>query len=221
MASEGQSREPEDRLAEQIRYYRTIAPEYGAGRLDLPGGEELDAALEGCELTGRDVLEIACGPGTWTAKLARRAASVTALDSSPEMLALAAARVGSHAGVRFVAGDVFAWEPERRYDVVFFGFFLSHVPAERFERFFALVERCLDPGGEVLFFDDAYRTPEELVEGPGSENIERRTGRGQRFMIVKAPHEPTELELRLRALGWRIEVRLTSGPFFYGRGGRS
>jgi demethylmenaquinone methyltransferase/2-methoxy-6-polyprenyl-1,4-benzoquinol methylase len=73
----------------------------------------------------------------------------------------------------------------------------------------------------VLFVDDAYRTPEELVEGAGSENIERRTGSGQRFTIVKAPHEPVALERRLRGLGWRIEVQPTSGPFFYGRGVRA
>ena len=218
MAPPAQLRELQKRLSEQIDYYRAIAPEYGAGRLDMPGGEELDAVLESFELAGTDVLEIACGPGTWTAALASRAGRVTALDSSPEMLALAAERAG--AGVRFIESDLFAWEPDRRYDVVFFGFFLSHVPAECFERFFALVERCLAPGGRVLFVDDAYRRPEELVEGEGSENIERRTGGGRRFRIVKAPHEPVALEQTLRALGWRIEVRSTSGPFFYGRGGR-
>jgi hypothetical protein len=33
--------------------------------------------------------------------------------------------------VRFICADLFAWSPERRYDVVFFGFWLSHVPLER------------------------------------------------------------------------------------------
>jgi hypothetical protein len=28
-----------------------------------------------------------------------------------------------------------AWRPDRRYDVVFFGFWLSHVPLERFAAF--------------------------------------------------------------------------------------
>jgi hypothetical protein len=37
--------------------------------------------------------------------------------------------------VRFVAADLFTWTPDRRYDVVFFGFWLSHVPAERFASF--------------------------------------------------------------------------------------
>ena len=45
------------------------------------------------------------------------------------MLALAASRVPDGAPVRFVEADLFTWEPGRRYDVVFMGFWLSHVPA--------------------------------------------------------------------------------------------
>jgi SAM-dependent methyltransferase len=109
---------PLDRLlAEQIGYYRALAPEYGDHAIDAPGGGEMDAALKAFAAAG-DVLELACGPGTWTAQLARQAASVTAVDASPEMLAMAAARVGD-APVHFVCADVFRWRPDRRYDVVF------------------------------------------------------------------------------------------------------
>jgi hypothetical protein len=51
-----------------------------------------------------------------------------------EMLAIAAAQVSGER-VRFVQADLFTWTPDRRYDVVFFGFWLSHVPFERFESF--------------------------------------------------------------------------------------
>jgi ubiquinone/menaquinone biosynthesis C-methylase UbiE len=40
------------------------------------------------------MLELACGPGVWTGTLLRYAADVTAVDGSPEMRALAAARAG-------------------------------------------------------------------------------------------------------------------------------
>jgi SAM-dependent methyltransferase len=110
------------------------------------------------------VLELACGPGVWTGQLLRWATDVTAVDGSPEMLAVAAARVGSDR-VRFIQADLFGWRPDRRYDVVFIGFFLSHVPAERFAPFWSLVADALKPGGRVFFADDAYRTPDELVNG--------------------------------------------------------
>ena len=54
------------------------------------------------------------------------------------------------------------------------GFWLSHVPAERFASFWSLVADCLTPEGRVFFADDAYRTPDELVEGPSSSTIRRQ-----------------------------------------------
>ncbi|MDQ6841089.1 MAG: class I SAM-dependent methyltransferase, partial [Actinomycetota bacterium] len=107
-------------LAEQISYYRALAPRYLEGGLTgvavAGAGEELVAALDEFAPTG-DVLELACGPGTWTPQLLRHACSVTALDASPEMLAIASERVRD-ARVRFIEADIFGWKPDRRYDVV-------------------------------------------------------------------------------------------------------
>lgn len=54
----------DDLLSEQISYYRARAPEYEAGALDLPGGDEIEDALDSFRPTG-DVLELACGRGPW------------------------------------------------------------------------------------------------------------------------------------------------------------
>ena len=124
-------------LGEQAAYYQALGEDYLHQGLDLPGGEELARALEAFRPTGR-VLELACGPGVWTGQLLRHATEVTAVDASPEMLAAAAARADSDR-VRFVRADLFDWVPDRRYDVVFFGFWLSHVPPERFDAFWSLV----------------------------------------------------------------------------------
>src|SRR3954454_4082061 len=120
-------------LAEQIAYYRARASEYLDGVLDLPGGEEIEAALDVFAPAG-DVLDLACGPGTWTPRLLQEATTVTAVDAAPEMLAIARDTVGDDDRVQFVLADLFAWRPDRRYDVVFFGFWLSHVPLERLPR---------------------------------------------------------------------------------------
>jgi SAM-dependent methyltransferase len=204
-------------LAEQRAYYRALAPEYLDQGLDLPGGVELDDALDAFRPAG-SVLELACGPGVWTCRLLRHASDVTAVDASPEMLALAASRVPGGAPVRFVEADLFTWEPDRRYDVVFMGFWLSHVPAGRFASFWALVTAALAPRGRVFFVDDFYRTPDELIEGPASSVIQRRTPDGTAYRIVKVPHEPADLERQLRELGWDITVTPTAGPFIWGAG---
>ena len=210
----------EQLLHEQIAYYRAVAPEYDDHALeDAAGGHELVAALDAFRPAG-DVLELACGPGTWTGRLLRHATSLTAVDASPEMLAIAARRVGA-GRVRFVEADLFTWRPDRRYDAVFFGFWLSHVPLERFDGFWALVADCLAPGGRVCFVDDAHRTADELIEGEASSTIRRRLNDGSVHRAVKVPHDPAELEARLAGLGWSITVARTSGPFFWGEGVRS
>ena len=206
-------------LDEQIGYYRAIAPEYGSHALPFPGDCELSEALDAFRPTG-SVLELACGPGTWTSRLLRHAADVTAVDASPEMLALASARVGDER-VRFVSADLFRWRPDRRYDVVFFGFWLSHVPAERFASFWSLVADCLKPDGRVFFVDDGYRTADELIEGERSSTIQRRLTDGTAYRIVKVPHRPAALERRLERIGWHITVHSTSGPFSWGVGSQA
>lgn len=206
-------------LDEQVAYYRALAPDYLDQGLDLPGGDELAEALIAFEPRG-SVLELASGPGVWTSQMLRYADDVTAVDASPEMIAIAAARNPGNR-VRFIQADLFTWRPERRYDVVFFGFWLSHVPDERFESFWSLVADCLKPGGRVFFADDAYRTPDELVEGPSSSIIRRQIPDGTAYRIVKVPYQAGALERRMRQLGWDITVTPTAGPFYWGTGSRA
>lgn len=207
-------------LREQLAYYRAVAGEYHTHALDVPGQQELANVIRSWVPEG-DVLELACGTGLWTEWLLASAATVTAVDGAPEMLEIARARVGPEAPVRFVEADLFAWRPDRRYDAVWFGFWISHVPAERFEPFWSMVADALAPGGQVFFFDDNHRSSEELVEGPASPIVERRLHDGRRFRVVKIPYEAEHLEQRLRALGWEISVSGTAGPFYWGSGGRS
>ncbi|HEU5155786.1 MAG TPA: class I SAM-dependent methyltransferase [Streptosporangiaceae bacterium] len=207
-------------LDEQVAFYRAVATEYEEHALPFSGGAELADALDAFRPAG-NVLELACGPGTWTPRLLRHAANVTAVDGSPEMLAIASERVGGDERVRFVSADLFRWRPDRRYDVVFFGFWLSHVPTERFASFWSLVADCLTPEGRVFFVDDGYRTADELIEGERSSTIRRRLLNGTPYRIVKVALRPADLERRLATLGWRIEVHPTSGPFFWGAGTRA
>ena len=219
-------RVPDPLLAEQRAYYRAVAPEFSD--LGVPGvlesevraaSQELSAALAVFAAAG-DVLELACGPGTWTESLLPGATTLTAVDAAPEMLAFARTKV-TDPRVRFVEADLFEWTPDRRYDCVFFGFWLSHVPVERFETFWSTVAAALKPGGRVLFVDDGHRTEEELIEGPHSTTIRRTAGDGTAYRLVKVPHAPAELEVELRRLGWDIVVKATSGPFYWGAGGRA
>src|SRR5215216_4352507 len=95
-------------LAEQVAYYRALAPEYEDHALEWLGrsAEELVAALDAFRPRG-EVLELACGPGIWTRHLVRHGTGVTCVDASPEMLAAAERRVGTDRA-RFECANLFA-----------------------------------------------------------------------------------------------------------------
>lgn len=218
-------------VREQIDYYRARAGEYDEwflrqGRYDH--GPELNAvwwlevqraraALDAFAPVGR-VLELACGTGLWTGELLTHAEHVTAVDAGPEVLAIHASRYPER--VARVQADIFAFEPEERFDVVFFSFWLSHVPPERFAAFWDLVGRCLVPGGRAFFVDSLreetstasnHRLPDE-----GSAIQVRILNDGRRYQIVKVYHEPASLAAAVAELGWTSDIHATGRYFVYG-----
>ncbi|UIX31679.1 class I SAM-dependent methyltransferase [Streptomyces sp. GQFP] len=201
--------EDEALLAEQIAYYRARAPEYDRVYAEREDLRQLLTEVDGLPITG-DVLELACGTGQWTRVLAARARSVTAVDSSPEVLEIARERA-AFANVRFAPADVFDWQPPRRYDTVFFAFWLSHVPLSRLGAFWDTVASALAPHGRAVFVDEgpAEVTPEEVASKV------RRLDDGRRFRIEKVLHSPDTLTDRLAALGWSADVR-PRGDFVVG-----
>jgi len=211
---------PDDLLEEQIAYYRARAPEYDdwwfrRGRFQRPPevGDRwaaqvagLDASVDAFDPAGA-VLELAAGTGLWTRRLVRSATTVTAVDASPEVLALNRARsAGLGAPVEYVVADLFAWEPPRRFDVVFFSFWISHVPPSRFDAFWGLVERALGPEGRVYLIDNA--PPTDWYDGEGGVS-RRELVDGRAYDIVKVYWSPDELRDRLAPIGWAADLRMT------------
>lgn len=194
--------EVEALLAEQLAYYRAFAPDYDEAYL----GKRWHRCLDDLPVGG-DVLELACGTGQWTALLAARARSVTALDAAPEMLELAHRRAGA-LPVRFIQGDVFEWRPPRRYDVVFFAFWLTHVPPARFAAFWSTVAAALAPGGRVCFVDSLSREREDerVLPNQATPTVWRRLRDGSDRRVVKVYYSPAELEARVAELGWTASV---------------
>lgn len=77
---------------------------------------------------------------------------------------------------------------------------------------------CLRPGGRVFFVDDAHVAPDEVISGDPGSSVRRRLRDGGEHRIVKLPHTPEQLKRRLAALGRRVRVTSTSGPFYWGEG---
>ena len=205
-----------DVLAEQQRYYAERAPEYDdwwyrRGRYTRDSEHERRWLLDVAELEERlrtfaprgDVLELAAGTGIWTRKLVPAADRVVAVDANAETLAL------NTPAAELVSADIFTWRPPQQFDVVFFSFWLSHVPEERFEEFWALVRSALRPDGRVFLIDSG---PPEIA-GDGELQL-RQLADGREFTIVKRYWQPDELTKRLSALGFELDLGLTRNGFF-------
>ena len=197
-------------LRDQITYYRQRAAEYDQTSYgDVAAAAERVERIVGELAVSGSVLELACGTGVWTVPLARRASTITAVDSSPEALAIAVERCP---GARFQRADVFSWEPGRRYDLVFFAFWLSHVPTEQVPEFFGRLATWLRPGGRVAFVDEpAWRAVGEQAVATGSETVRRALRDGSEHLLVKVPLDPARVIAQLDRVGWVADVH-PDGP---------
>ena len=156
----------DDIVDSQIGYYRARAAEYDewwfrTNRYDQ-GAEknavwfaevaEIEAVLAQAPVRG-NALEIACGTGLWTRYLAPRVDRLLALDAADEPMAIARQRV-SAPHVTYLKADIFSWQPSERYDFIFFGFWISHIPRAQWPAFWALLKSALAPGGSIFFIDN-------------------------------------------------------------------
>jgi 2-polyprenyl-3-methyl-5-hydroxy-6-metoxy-1,4-benzoquinol methylase len=213
----GKSVDPtEELLADQVRYYRARAAEfdrtaYGIqrDRNGQPFPVSDDVRLIGdLGITG-DVLELACGTGNWTQHLAHTARSVVAVDVAAEMIELAQPKIRT-SNVTFKVADVFNWSPDRRFDTIFFGFLLSHVPPPMFDDFWRHLEPMLRPGGRVVAIDELpdRRDLEPHLQLEDGLPVARRTlSDGSDHRLVKVFYDAEELRTSLAALGWDAEVK--------------
>jgi hypothetical protein len=124
---------------------------------------------------------------------------VTVVDASPETLDLNRHRVG-RADVDYVVADLFTWQPQRTYDVVFFSFWLSHVLRARFSAFWSPVRSCLAPGGSGVPHRQPqrpasnWRDQRPYVVPYGPDLDLRRLHDGSMFQVVEIVYEPKELQ---------------------------
>jgi SAM-dependent methyltransferase len=125
------------------------------------------------DVAGRDVLDVACGPGLYAEELVARGARVVGFDQSPRMVELARQRVPAG---EFRVHDLAApldWLPDGSADLVLFALALEYVD----DRTAVLRELCrvlrpdgalvlsrMHPTGDWLRHGGDYFTPRVLEE---------------------------------------------------------
>ncbi len=114
------------------------------------------------DLTGRSVVDLACGEGIYTRKLKHRgAARVVGVDISAEMISLAAAAEdATPVGVRYVVADVATVDLDEQFDIAFCCY-LFNCARSRAELRMLIdnVTRLVRPGGLVVGCNDYPDNP--------------------------------------------------------------
>lgn len=206
-------------LNEQIAYYRARAQEYdeSIGATEDPQGAFAEA-MDLLRTMGpfERVLELACGTGIWTGVLLQIGREITALDAAPEMLEIARQKLGN-ASVRYQQVDLFQWEPTQEYDLVFFAFWLSHVPPEELDAFLDKVQRAVRPGRSVVIVDQYAPTSEDrqLIKEEGDIYVQRPLHDGRIFTIVKVFYDLKTLRDSLQHRGFEVVMHELSDGFFF------
>jgi len=108
---------------------------------------------------GTRVLEVGCGVGRWSRRMARRGARVTGIDLAPHMIEEArrrAERDGVAGQCRFLVADLAALELEERFERILGVTVLQHIlDRARFEAAVARLARHLAPGGRLILLEAA------------------------------------------------------------------
>lgn len=220
-------------LHNQIAYYQARANEYDEwfyrkGHYDW--GEEFnvrwadEAQQVRDQLLNHDevphILEMACGTGIWTQELIKIGEQVTALDASSEMIAINQAKVQSDR-VTYQQADLFEWQPNQQFDMVFFGFWLSHIPNDKLSGFLKSVHQALKPNGRLFFIDSrkvqSSTSSRQTVQT--KDNIQTRVlNDGRQFEIIKIYYDATQLTQTLIQHDFDINVQTTPTYFIYADG---
>lgn len=218
-------------IDEMIAYYRARAAEYDEwfyrqnrydhgpeiNQLWFDDVAQLEAAFATIEPVD-DALELAAGTGIWTEKLVKIARQLTVVDASPEMIEINRGKLPG-APVRYIQANIFDWEPDRAYDLVFFSFWLSHVPPERLDAFLAQVRRATRRGGRLFLIDSRFEQTGAARNNPLFEDEQTYRTRilndGNQYRIVKVYYETEQLRQLLDRAGFDAEVHFTDRYFIY------
>jgi len=203
-----------------INYYRRRAHEYE--RIYQKPERQADLARLRDRvrrlLSGRRVLELACGTGYWTAAIADIVDSILATDASEEVLAIARAKGLDPARVSFSLAD--AYDPPRQspdFTAGLAAFWWSHIPRARLSPFLDRFHAALVPGARVVFADNRFvegsSTPICRTDAAGNTYQLRHLEDGTSHEVLK--NFPPVQELRDAIEPYSSTIEITTFDYFW------
>ncbi|MCB9334435.1 MAG: methyltransferase domain-containing protein [Lewinellaceae bacterium] len=195
-----------------VRYYAERAAEYEKV-YDKPerqlDHQRLVSILQDI-FHNKNLLEIACGTGWFTQRLAPTAASIFATDINETVLEIARAKNYPRENVQFQCDDIFQTKINRRFAGLFAGFIWSHILLDKLDVFLTQCLRWVEPGGTLVFVDNLFipgsSTPLHHADEQGNSYQLRRLADGTEHLVLKNFPEPAFLRQVLEKHGLEVEV---------------
>ena len=184
------------KLVEGMRVYYAARAPWHDSYMGYTGNAALEALLAPIVavveelLSGRDVLEVACGTGNWTEVLGRRAASVLATDVNETTLRRAEAKDSRARVASFQVADAYTLEGvPGGFTGAFASDWWSHVPRSLLPGFLDSLHGRLEGGARVVFLDMLPRDHPDLTpyrhDREGNAICRRTLPDGRVFDVVK------------------------------------
>jgi SAM-dependent methyltransferase len=161
-------------------------------------------------LRGHRVLELACGTGYWTERIAETATSVLATDINPEVIELAKAKGLPEDKVQFAVADAFEPEASESFSAVFGGFWWSHIRRQDQAAYLAKLRDKVGKDTLFVMMDNTYvegsSTPIARTDLEGNTFQIRTTRDGERYHVIK--NFPTDSALRKKLGAALKDIRI-------------
>ena len=202
-----------------VDYYHLRAAEYEKVYTKPERQEDLKKATPILQefFTGHEVLEIACGTGYWTERIALSAQTIIASDINEAVLDIAQAKDYGKAMVQFVKTDLYQLEENRAYDSLFGGFIWSHILLQELDIFLSKVSRLVKPKGWLVFMDNRYvkgsNYPITEIDEQGNTYQARVLADGSKHLVLK--NFPTEDFLKGKLRNQAKNIRLIELDYYW------
>jgi SAM-dependent methyltransferase len=178
--------------AQLIDYYAKRANEYERiyQKPERQNDLEILRDLFQKTLAGKKVLEIACGTGYWTQRVAQTAKTMVATDINEEVLQIARSKTYG-CEVNFRKADAFDLNPSPQNDFTasLAVAWWSHLQRSQIKNFLLHFHRLFPSGSLLVFMDNRFvpgsNTPISRTDDDGNTYQKRKLENGNEYEILK------------------------------------
>jgi 2-polyprenyl-3-methyl-5-hydroxy-6-metoxy-1,4-benzoquinol methylase len=202
-----------------ILYYKERAKEYERVYLKPERQEDIQntTTILQEQFSGKTVLEIACGTGFWTERIAQTARAVLATDINESVIEMAKQKKNVNAPVAFERADIFNFCSENKYQALLGAFIWSHIPLQRIDQFLRILNSFTSPDGTIVLMDNNFvkgsNSPITYTDEGENTFQTRRLEDGSMHLIMK--NFPTENFLREKLAEMAFDIQFIKLKYFW------